>query len=202
MITFNCPNCTRKCNAAGEHAGKRAKCGKCHQPLTIPIGNSLPKCTRCAKDLVIFAGSRSVCPGCKAVHNRQSYPKQIISINQQNNQTEYFVFVDYNYDIQRKNKIAEKNKKFKQKYISTLFILFIIIIIFIIFISVIAYFTDDATAPKPAKPAKPGYQPLYPEYHNLPGLAPIDRVQEWSPEQKSMARDAVIGSEISKGRLR
>jgi len=36
MIKFRCPNCNQKIGVAESYAGKRVRCAKCQQPLTVP----------------------------------------------------------------------------------------------------------------------------------------------------------------------
>jgi len=37
MITFECPHCHKSLKAAGEHAGKKAKCNGCRKSVDIPM---------------------------------------------------------------------------------------------------------------------------------------------------------------------
>jgi transcription elongation factor Elf1 len=50
-IKFNCPHCTKPLSVRDDLAGKRAKCPKCQQALTIPAPVSRPA------DLEAFAAA-------------------------------------------------------------------------------------------------------------------------------------------------
>jgi phage FluMu protein Com len=43
MIQFNCPHCDREIRAADEHAGKRTRCPKCKEVLTLPAAATAVK---------------------------------------------------------------------------------------------------------------------------------------------------------------
>ncbi len=36
VIKFHCPHCSQKIGVAAQHAGKKVRCTKCGQPVTIP----------------------------------------------------------------------------------------------------------------------------------------------------------------------
>jgi hypothetical protein len=42
MMRFNCPSCGAALSAPEDCAGRRAKCRRCHNPITVPSSTSAP----------------------------------------------------------------------------------------------------------------------------------------------------------------
>jgi hypothetical protein len=222
MITFDCPVCSRNCSAPDDKAGKTVKCNRCSQKITVPeqlaedcgfelVDEAVPEggplpgpqvgvlCDACLKVFSAPPSCQTRCPSCgrptlaperfEVARSALAPPKSTSDDTQPvvNGQTR----VACTQPAPSASSYTWTSEDLVQ---GCMFCVGGLSAVAIAVLFVAHLFSD--------KPEKKGYQPQYPEYHDHPGLAPVDRVKEWSPDDKARARDAIIGFEKTQGRMK